>query len=147
MCQKLVSAIEKGVLARLQTNGFVYFLGGPTGGAKKHPFAPLSFGFAEALFRSNFAPTVIGEDHGHRVPEVFEPGTVRILTVPLPFKEYASWKSDRSHGYKVLGLNNANSGGLHCPVMCACLGHYSECRQAWLDNANHHILHHSAPVI
>ena len=105
-------------------------LGGPTGGAKKHPFGPLSFGFAEALFCSNVAPTVIGEGRRHRVPEVFEPGTVRILTVPLPFTEYASWKGDRSHGYKVLGLNNANSGGLHCPVMCACLGHYGECRQA-----------------
>ena len=52
------------------------YLGGPTGGAKKHPFGPLSFGFAEALFCSNVAPTVIGEGRRHRVPEVFEPGTV-----------------------------------------------------------------------
>ena len=88
-------------------------LGGPTRGAKNTPLAPFLLGLQKPFSVAMYvAPTVIGEGRRHRGPEVFEPGTVRILTVPSPFTEYASWKGDRSHGYKVLGLNNANSGGL-----------------------------------
>ena len=43
------------------------------------------------------APTVIGVSRRHHVPEVVELGTVRILTMHLPFTGYTSWKGDQPH--------------------------------------------------
>ena len=42
------------------------------------------------------AATVIGVTGRHNVLEVVDLGTARILTVPLPFTGYASWKGDWS---------------------------------------------------
>ena len=51
----------------------------PIWGCPKTPLLPPVFGLCRNSFCSNIAPTVIGVSCAHRVPEVFESGTVRIL--------------------------------------------------------------------